>query len=156
MRIHCSPFLLCLAALLHPACGPQSGPLTVKSYQLRDTDLEASRDPMARGEKQRRLHGAITVAERRARIGQYYDFVWRDPAGPGGTEKRLVFEYQQGGTASKILSRTWRFPAAEDHGKAEFHVTGDSYFDGGRVLAWKSTLYRGDDVIATKQSYLWK
>ena len=73
-----------------------------------------------------------------------------------GEAVRVKLEYQQGSTASRVAWQEQRFDAAASEGTAEFAVTGDDYFKGGRVLAWRCTLYRGERVVSVKQSYLWE
>lgn len=107
-------------------------------------------------EKERRLRGAVSVAERRQRLGQYYTMVWRDAAGAGSGPVEVVFLYQQGASASLVKRMTKSFPASDRDGIAEFAVIGDDYFKNGRVLAWKATLSRAGREIASRQSYLWK
>lgn len=145
-----------VAAIGLGACAGPDEPLVVKQFQLRDTQGESVDDPMARGEKQRRLHGAVSMAERRDRLGQYYTVLWQDAKGAGAGDVTVTFDFQQGGTGSRVKTRTATFDAAETSGRTEFNVIGDDYFKGGRVLAWKVTLKRGSTVLATKQSYLWR
>ena len=137
------------------ACGVPD-PLVVKQFQLRDQRALSTDDPMVRMEKERRLFGAVSMEERRGRLGQYYTLVWSDPNGVGNGEVELVFQYQQGATASLVKRMTRTFPASEAEGTAEFSVIGDNYFKGGKVLAWKATLVRGGREIASRQSYLWQ
>ncbi len=111
---------------------------------------------MVRMEKSRRLLGAVSMEERRNRLGQYYTLIWNDPEGQGHGEVELIFEYQQGATASLVKRMVRTFPSATKDGKAEFAVIGEDYFKGGRVLAWKATLQRGGKPIATEKSYLWQ
>ncbi len=111
---------------------------------------------MVNMEKARRLHGAVSMEERRGRLGQYYTLIWDDRNGVGQGEVELVFQYQQGATASRVKRMVRRYPPATSKGKAEFAIIGDDYFKGGKVLAWKATLQRGGKVIATEQSYLWQ
>lgn len=144
-----------LAPLLLVACAGPSEPLVVKQFQLRDQVPANADEPMIRMEKSRRLRGAVSMAERRQRLGQYYTALWSDPAGAGNGEVEVVFQYRQGASASRVKRMTKRFPADETAGTAEFAVIGDDYFDRGRVLAWKMTLLRGKTPLATKQSYLW-
>ena len=68
----------------------------------------------------------------------------------------VVFQYQQDATASRVKHMTKEFAAAATEGSAEFAVIGDDYFKGGKVLAWKATLRRGERQLATRQSYLWQ
>ncbi len=105
-------------------------------------------------EKARRLYGAVSMAERRGRLGQYYTLLWHDPAAAEAAE--LVFEYQQGATASRVKRMVRSFPAGDSHGTADFAVIGEDYFTGGKVLAWKATLRRGKRTVASLQSYLWQ
>ncbi len=109
---------------------------------------------MVRMEKARRLSGAVSMEERRSRLGQYYTMSWNDAARAG--EVSVIFQYQQGATASLVKRMVRNFPAADSCGKAEFAIIGDDYFKNGRVLAWKATLQRGGKIIATRQSYLWQ
>jgi hypothetical protein len=111
---------------------------------------------MVRMEKSRRLHGAISMEQRRQRLGQYYTIHWHDSAGAGQGPVEVMFEYQQGATASLVKRMHKSFPAAASHGTAEFAVIGDDYFQGGRVLAWKATVTRGGRELASRRSYLWR
>lgn len=129
--------------------------LTVKQFYVRDQEDNKNADPFLRGEKNRIFHGAVSMAERRDRLGQYYTILWNDADGAGQSHE-VVFEFQQGGSASKIKKRTQGFAAGDGEGKAAFSVIGDDYFKGGKVLAWKVSLLRGKEVIATRQSYLWR
>lgn len=143
--------ILCLSG-----CSATRSSLEVDSFFLRDFSITATEEPMVRMEKLQRLHGALTAAERNERLGHYYTMHWSDPAGAGKGEVELVFEYQQGHTASLVKSQSQRFASSDRNGKAEFRITGDSYLKGGRVLAWKATLKRGGREITSHHSYLWK
>lgn len=143
------------AALLLAACvGTQ--PLRVTRHIVRDEHHGNDGDPMARNEKLRRLHGAVSMEERRNLLGQYYTLKWHHPDGQGTAPVTLTFEYQQGATASQVKSIRRAFPAADASGSTEIAITGDDYFHGGRVLAWRATLRRGGTTISTRQSYLWQ
>jgi hypothetical protein len=145
-----------LAGMLSAACSGPGEFLTVKQFQLRDVKDSHSDDPMVRNEKLRRLHGAISMEERGQRLGQYYTVQWEDPEGAGAGVPEVVFEYQQGGSASRIKRLVRRFQPADAAGVAEFAIIGDDYFRNGRVLTWRVTLRRGTRVLATRQSYLWQ
>ncbi|RPJ34854.1 MAG: hypothetical protein EHM17_05025 [Verrucomicrobiaceae bacterium] len=149
-------FILILAAILLSACAGPRETLVVKQFRLSDQGRGASEDPMVRMEKARRLHGAVSMAERRQRLGQYYTLVWHDPEGAGTGPVEAVFEYQQGATASRVKRMTKAFPASDDSGVAEFAVIGDDYFTGGKVLAWRASVWRGGRELASRQSYLWR
>jgi len=140
--------------LFMAACAGQPDNLVVKQFVLRDHGDRPSEEPMIRMEKLRRLHGAVSDEERRQRLGQYFTLVWRDPEGAGSGGVVAVFEYQQGGSHVKKMTRA--FPAGATDGVADFAVIGDDYFINGRVLAWRASVTRGGREIASRQSYLWR
>ena len=96
------------------------------------------------------------MEERRQRLGQYYTLIWNDAAGAGRGDVEVVFQYQQGATASRVKHMSRKFPATDAEGIAEFAVIGDDYFKNGKVLAWKATVSRGGRELASKKSYLWQ
>lgn len=145
-----------LAAMLLGACSGPHEPLVVKQFLLRDQVDRTADEPMVRMEKARRLLGAVSMEERRNRLGQYYTLLWNDPSGVGQGEVQIQFQYQQGSTASQVKQVIRKFPAFDSAGKTEFSIIGDDYFKGGKILAWKATLRRGEQIIATQQSYLWE
>jgi hypothetical protein len=144
------------AATLLVACSGPPKPLVVKQFLLRDQVDRIADEPMVRMEKARRLLGAVSMEERRNRLGQYYTLLWNDASGVEKGEVEILFQYQQGSTASQVKQVIRKFPASDSAGKTEFSITGDRYFKGGKVLAWKATLRRGGQIIATQQSYLWE
>lgn len=135
------------------ACSGSVEPLTVKQYTLRDQDTSVVDDPMVQNEKLRRLHGAVSLEERKQRLGQYYTVLWNADA---GAEKEIVFRFQQGASGSRIKELRRSIPAGTSEGKEEFSIIGDNYFRNGRVLAWKIDLTANGETIASKQSYLWE
>lgn len=149
-------FLPFLAAIVLGACAGPPETLVVKQFVLRDQERETKEDPMVSMEKARRLYGAVSMEERRQRLGQYYTLVWHDSAGLGSGPVEVVFEYQQGATASRIKRMTKEFPASDASGIADFAVIGDDYFTGGKVLAWRASVRRGGRELASRQSYLWR
>ena len=144
-----------LLTLCLTGCSTRSS-LEVDSFFMRDFSAPETDEKMIRMEKLRRLHGALTAAERNDRLGHYYTMHWSDPAGAGKGEIEIVFEYQQGSTASQVKRQWQRFASTDRNGKAEFRVTGNDYLKGGRVLAWKATLKRGGREIESHHSYLWE
>lgn len=145
-----------VAALALGACAGPPQALVVKQFVLRDQVINANDEPMVNMQKERRLRGAVSMEERRQRLGQYYTLLWSDPAGVGRGLVEVVFQYQQGETASLVKHMTKQFPAADAKGIAEFAVIGDNYFKGGKVLTWKATVRRGGRELASRQSYLWQ
>lgn len=150
------PIFSVLIVLCLGGCAGPPETLVVKQSQVRDQVRRPGDEPMLRMEKERRLHGAVSMAERRQRLGQYYTMLWHDPAGAGKGPVKLVFQYQQGATASLVKRMEKEFPESASEGRADFAVIGDNYFKGGKVLAWKATLQRGDHQLASRQSYLWQ
>ncbi len=151
-----NPCASLFAIVLLASCAGPRDALVVKQFQLRDQNRNAGDEPMVRMEKERHLRGAVSMAERKERLGQYYTLLWDDPSGAGQGGVEVVFEYQQGATASLVKRMVKNFPASDTHGSVEFAVIGENYFKGGKVLAWKATLQRGKRVVATRQSYLWQ
>ena len=145
-----------LAALFLAACAGPRETLAVKQFVLRDQVRDTGEEPMVRMEKARRLRGAVSMQERKQRLGQYYTLIWHDPAGAGQGPVEVVFQYQQGASASLVKHMTKQFPASATEGVAEFAVIGDDYFTNGKVLAWHATVSRGKRELASKSSYLWR
>lgn len=138
------------------ACAGPRDALVVRQFQLRDQVTERQEEPSVRMEKLRRLHGAVSMEDRKKKLGQYYTFFWNDPQGVGQDKVELTFQYQQGASGSRIKKMSRVFPASATEGSAEFAVIGDDYFIGGKVLTWKATLRRGHRELATQKSYLWQ
>lgn len=142
-----------LIACVLCGCSPQTEPLIVKQFTLRDQDTDAIDDPMVQNEKLSRLYGAVSMEERKGRLGQYYTVLWNDP-NTSGSKREIRFHYQQGGSRVKTVTRS--LPTAQSTGKEEFKIIGDDYFTNGRVLAWKIDFIANGKTIASKQSYLWE
>ena len=105
-----------------------------------------------RAEQLNRFHGAVTAEERRNRLGHYYTIEWH---GPEEKPVRLVFRYRQAGAGSEIRQLEVSAPAGSK-GKTELRITGPAYLEGGRILSWHLSYYRGDRLAETRQSYLWE
>jgi hypothetical protein len=147
------PLAASIPVLLFCACGtPQV--LDVRPLHLREIGSDDGDDPMIRGERQRRFHGAIGVGEQGDRLGYYYTVLWNDRSTDAPGE--IVFEFQQGASGSRVKRMVHRIEAGETAGRAEFAVIGDDYLKGGRVLAWRCKLVRGGREIASRRSYLWQ
>lgn len=128
--------------------------LSVRQFHLRKADVAGKKDaPMVRGEQMYRLKGAVTLEERKERLGDYYTVTW---AALGAQPTRVVMDFQQAATGAKVIRMSQDLPAAASEGKVEFQVTGDAYHQGGRVLSWRIRLLQGETVLAEKRSYLWR
>ena len=138
------------------ACAARHEALEVRQFKLRDQRTDYAEDPMVRMEKQRHLRGAVSLEERRQRLGQYFTVLWKDESGSTTGPVEVLFEYRQGASGSHVKRQSRRFPAGTTSGEALFQVTGDDYFKGGRVVSWQTTLRRDQNIIASRRSYLWR
>lgn len=129
--------------------------LEIRQYHLRSLDADTGGVDSIRAEKLKRLHGAVSLEEQHQRLGHYYTIRWNGPEGREGEPVRILFQFRQAVTGSKILKVEHDAPVGRK-GAFEFQVTGEPYLEGGRVLSWHLTLFRGGEVVATKQSYLWE
>lgn len=144
---------IAILSFLIMGCAKTTDPLIVKLQMVRDQGLNKEDDPMVRHERLRRFHGAVSMEERRQRLGQYYTILWQAEA---GVKKEVLFEYQQAKTGSQIKTMKRELDVNAASGKEEFSVIGDNYFDNGRVLTWRISLIVGGKTIASEQSYLWE
>ena len=151
-----NPRFILLLSLFLGGCAGSKPPLLVKQFQLRDQESTISEEPLIRMEKDRHLHGAISLAERNKLLGEYYTLTWNTPPNSGKGPITLLFQYQQDASASRIKRMIKTFSASPAHGKTEFSITGDNYTKGGKALSWKATLLRADRELASRQSYLWQ
>ncbi len=144
--------VLCIA---FASCTGTPEMLAVKQFTLRDQESSILDDPFMQNEKLRRLYGAVSLKERKDRLGQYYTVIWHDPK-KVGLRREIIFRYQQGGSGSRIKEMRRTLPSDQVEGNEEFTIIGDNYFENGRVLAWKIDFTANDQIIASKQSYLWE
>jgi hypothetical protein len=84
---------IAVLGLLIIGCAKNTDPLVVKMQTVRDQNTLSKEDPMVDHEKAVRLYGAVSMQERRQRLGQYYTVLWNADA---GVNKEISFEYQQG------------------------------------------------------------
>ncbi|BDS05183.1 hypothetical protein NT6N_02230 [Oceaniferula spumae] len=140
--------------LLASCSTAEKEPFQVRQFHLSSVKATDDSAQMIRGEQLYRLRGAVTMEERTSRLGHYYTVYWNDIQNTG--DAKVVFEYQQATTASKVLTMTREIPAGLNSGSVEFRVIGDSYKQGGRVLAWRARLISNGKVLAMKRSYLWR
>lgn len=143
------------------SCSTENQNLCVDKFTLRSIKIEDNNAAMVRGDQQRRLHGAVTIAEHKERIGQYYTLRWNlldQPKVKTNNWDRpvqLVFRYKQASTGSKIKTNSKTYPLGTKQGKWAFNNIGEDYACGGRILAWRADLIYGGQIISTKESYLW-
>ncbi len=157
------PFLLRLAILALATWGLAScstatvangGKISkVKYYHLVPGTPVTSNDPAIRFERDHHLYGAVTKAEIMDRGGHYYTIFWK--ADDRSQPVTVRFEYRQASTGltSKVVEQ--EFADVRKSNIAKFQVTGGEYTSSGRVTAWKVTLMRGKDELASQESFLW-
>lgn len=151
-----SSFLLALPLVLLCACASSEPELDVSVYKLKDTKSYSRENPVARGEQQKRLRGAVTGVDRRARLGGYYTIDWdRGKEYDSTAPVRVVFLYRQAATASKVHRLQKDYPASTRKAVTEFSVIGEQYAQNGRVLNWRCEVYSGEELMAHEQSYMW-
>lgn len=103
-------------------------------------------------ERSYRMFGAVTALDQHQRFGQYFDFFWRAkrPA-----DLTVRFEYKQEKLRAFVQAKEIGYRDVHGTNKTEFRVTGDEYFDDGRVLAWRCLLVEHGRIVAEKRSFLW-
>ena len=151
--MHLRIAFILIASFVLSSCGSDRA-LEVRPTHLRNLEIEDAGKPMSRGDQRRLLYGAIGVREQEQRLGHYYVVLWDNDQ--VGEPVKVVFEYQQGSTGSIVHRKVQEFDGSDTSGRAEFKIVGDDYLKGGRVLAWKCSLYRGDVEVAKRHSYLWQ
>lgn len=143
--------VLALVALFLASCGsPET--LRVRQFHLQETN-PAQGHPFIRAEMNKRLHGAVTLAERKMRQGNYYHVRWRGLSGRGPV--KIVFEYRQARTGAAVKERVVMVGNSRK-GEYEMSVKGREYLVDGHVQSWRVRLYDGKALVASKQSYLWE
>ena len=143
-------FALLFVVLLGACSSSPDEMLEVRQFHLRETDpADKKKAQMVRGEQMYRLKGAVTLEERRERLGDYYTVTWR---ALGAQPTRIVMDYQQAATGAEVLRQSRDLASDVAEGKEEFSVVGVDYNKGGRVLAWRIRLLQGDRVLAEKRS----
>jgi hypothetical protein len=123
----------------------------VKKYKLDHTARITAVDPAIRFEQRHRLHGAVSAADMEARDGLYLTTRWT--LADGSQPAKLVLEYRQAKTGSKILKK--EADVSGGGGSHEFTIVGDEQKDNG-VTGWRVTLRRGGQTLATYASYMWE
>ena len=103
-------------------------------------------------ERSYRLFGAVTGTDQRQRYGQYFDFFWRSKR-PADVTVR--FEYKQ--EKLRAFTQAKQITYHDVHGttKTEFRITGDEFWDDGKVLAWRCLLIEHGRIAGEKRSFLW-
>ncbi len=88
--------------------------------------------------------------------GIRYDVLWR-ARGTGTNATRLRVELRAVGPDGSPRVKTLETPVSPGRFRhwAELPLLGDDYVKLGRVVAWRATLWSGDQMLGTQQSFLW-
>lgn len=153
-----SRFFIASCLLLLNACNVLSPStshptLQIHRFSLQSNQVASKEAGMVRGEQLFYLYGAVTPSQKKARIGEYFDFHWQNA--PQHKPLILVFEYQQSNSASRIKRQVFTLPKSS-LGKASWHCIGSDYQKKGRVSSWRAQLYSGKQLLDEKHSFLWK
>ena len=153
MTVLCVPVLF-LSSCSSASKGPGGTISKVKTYHLIPTERIRTSDRAIPFERHYRLRGSGTAAEQRERAGHYYAFLWKvhDRTRP----VTVKFQYRQANSGRDTTVVTQEVADVGRSNWTKFQVTGQPYHKLGRVTAWKLTLERDGEVLASQQSYLWE
>jgi hypothetical protein len=104
-------------------------------------------------ERVRNYFGALTKTDRLSRDGHYYKFFWRSSR-PANITVR--FEYRQQKLGDYVQAKEVAYQDVKGSVKTEFEVTGDDYYEDGRVMSWRALLIENGRIVGLTQSFLWK
>lgn len=103
--------------------------------------------------RMRTNYGAITKYDLDQITGNFYAFFWRARERADITVR---FEYRQAGLNNFVKAQERYYPDARGSYESHFRVTGDEYLESGRVTAWRVLLIVDNQIVALKQSFMWK
>jgi hypothetical protein len=128
----------------------------IKPYLLdfKQPKRYSGEDQAIRFERDHYMFGAISAKDNDQRQGHYYTVMWRvtDIGGP----VKLRMEYRQEKTGFEIRTQEQEFTSYKHHNVAEFKVTGNAFKFGGRITCFRFRLYRDNQLLDQKRSYLWE
>ena len=160
MAVRAALIFTAIGALFLGACstGPggieNGGELDVKPYYLNPNEKVETVDPMIAFERQHYMHGAITAADQQSRFGHYFAIHWKVDDRTGPVTVRIDYRQTNTGLETKVKEET--YDVIKRKNRTEFKVVGEEYFTDGEVTSFKISLLRGDEVLATSESFAWK
>jgi hypothetical protein len=125
----------------------------VKPYHLQPMERPRGVDPAINFERTYRLHGAVTLAEQMARAGHYYTITWKADDRTQPATVRL--EYRQRDTGMTVKVKNIQVDQIKSSNVTDFSVVGSEYSSDGPVTAWRVSLVRGKEMLASAESFLW-
>ncbi|MEX1119015.1 MAG: hypothetical protein WEB60_09495 [Terrimicrobiaceae bacterium] len=104
-------------------------------------------------ERQRRLWGTVTEADRERLHGNYFSFFWR-----ASTEADVTvrLEYRQAALGNYVMAQERYYPSARGSFQSDFKIIGDDYLEFGRVTSWRAVLIVDGRIVALSQSFIWR
>ena len=148
-------FGLLLASCSTKQVGAGATITKVNPYHLADAfDVITASDPSLRFERDALLHGAISVAERRERQGDYFTIFWKAEDRTQPLTVRL--EYRQKNTGLKVKTIEQEVTDIHRKNTTKFNFIGNEYVTNGPVTSWRASIVRGKDSLVDYKSYLWE
>ena len=126
----------------------------VNYFKLDSSKRKSSAEQSITFEQRYYLYGAVTTEDIAAREGVYYRVHWsvKDTSSP----VILVLHYRQSETGAVEHTKEITPDRIQSSNTTEFSVIGDEFKKNGHVTAWKVSLMRGKEEIASHRSYLWE
>ena len=124
-----------------------------KKSSSQGTRTTTAQDVPITFERQYRMFGAVTGLDQRQRFGNYFDFFWKAKH-PSDVMVRL--EYRQEKLHEHVQAQEISYRNVRGTQKTEFKVTGDDYFDDGRVISWRCLLIENGRIVAETRSFMWE
>ncbi len=152
---------LCFLSLLLSACTSydKTQLLGVVEYSVKTTKSYDSswHNSSLRVNSRYIFYSANSSKEKKALLGDYYFVSWydKDPS----QDVTVQMYYTQSASGSTVLSRTQTAKAPRrgtGSQKMEFFFNGEERAKRGDVLSWKVDIYVGNELVDSKQSYLWQ
>jgi hypothetical protein len=133
--------------------GPGGQITKVKPYHLQPTEQLNTIDPSILFERAHYLHGTVTLAQQLERAGHYYNIWWKVNDRSSPVTVRL--EYRQKLSGLSVKTQDVQITDVRGSNQTQFSIIGADYQSNGPVTAWRITLRRGKEVLASQQSFLW-
>lgn len=99
-------------------------------------------------------YGAILSRDGYNRQGQFFVITWINKDAPGHYTAR--FQYRQQRTRDRIRELIVNHPETTTGSqRSMFAVVGDPFQEYGPITSWRFTVWRGDELMAEEQSFVW-
>ncbi len=125
----------------------------VKPYHLQPLERPRGIDPAINFERSYRLYGAVTLADQLEKAGHYYTVSWK--ADDRTQPVTVRFEYRQRDIGLTVKVRETQVDTVKGSNVSEFSIIGTDYSTDGPITAWRASLVRGKELLASAESFLW-